>query len=59
MSLIQAHKVLISFAIVFFLFFGVREIYHQNAIMGSASLVITVVLVLYLRWVFKVNRPTK
>jgi len=57
MQLITFHKILISVAILFFLFFGIREIIVakslENYIRSGFSLVVIVSLGYYLRWVIR------
>jgi hypothetical protein len=55
MKLITLHKILIAFALAFFLFFGLREIIRDggNAIIGAIVLGIAVGVSFYFIWVLK------
>ncbi len=62
MQLITFHKILISVAILFFLFFGIRELIVakslENYVRTGFSLVVIVSLGFYLRWVIRTyNQP--
>jgi hypothetical protein len=55
MKLITLHKILIAFALVFFLFFGMREIIREsgNAIIGALVLGAAVGISFYFIWVLR------
>ncbi len=55
MQLLTLHKVLISAALAFFLFFGIREITHQggSVAMGIGALILSVGVGAYLIWVLR------
>lgn len=55
MQLLTLHKVLISMALAFFLFFGIREITHDggSAALGWGALVLSIGVGVYLVWVLK------
>jgi hypothetical protein len=55
MKLITLHKILIAFALAFFLFFGIREIIRGggNAIIGALVLVVAVGISFYFIWVLR------
>jgi hypothetical protein len=57
MQLITVHKILISAGILFFLFFGIRELVlmrnTSSAMTGALALVGAIGLGIYLRWIIK------
>lgn len=57
MSLLTLHKVLISFAIAFFLFFGISELTRSegehSALIAIICIALAVGCVFYLVWVFR------
>jgi hypothetical protein len=55
MKLITLHKILIAFALAFFLFFGLREIIRDSgdAIIGAVVLGIAVGVSFYFVWLLK------
>jgi Na+-driven multidrug efflux pump len=55
MKLITLHKILIAFALAFFLFFGLRQIIRDsgNTLIGAVVLGIAVGVSFYFVWVLK------
>jgi hypothetical protein len=55
MKLLTLHKILIAFALAFFLFFGLREIMREsgNTIIGAIVLGIAVGVSFYFIWVLR------
>jgi hypothetical protein len=55
MNLLTLHKILIAFALAFFLFFGFRELMRDggSTIIGSVVLVIAVGVSMYFIWVLR------
>jgi hypothetical protein len=55
MKLITLHKILIAFALAFFLFFGIREIIRDggNGIIGALVLGVAVGVSFYFIWVLR------
>ncbi|MEP7234023.1 MAG: hypothetical protein ABI778_01885 [Ignavibacteriota bacterium] len=55
MKLLTLHKILIAFALAFFLFFGLREILRDsgNAIIGAMVLIAAVGICFYFIWVIR------
>ena len=55
MKLITLHKILIAFALAFFLFFGIREIIRDsgNVIVGIVVLALAAGVGFYFAWVLR------
>jgi len=55
MKLLTLHKVLISFALAFFLFFGVREIFREggNIIIAILVLILAFGVSFYFVWILR------
>jgi hypothetical protein len=60
MQLITVHKILISAGILFFLFFGIRELViarsMENYLRVGFSVLAVTALGIYLRWVIRTNK---